>query len=385
MQALCNAVVLTGDQTLNDMAVIIDNGRIVDVVAQENIPHECEQINLADKYLCPGFIDLQLNGCGGVMFNQEPSLETLNHMQRINEKSGTTSFLPTLISDSDDTIRQGISATKAFMQSKQHQVLGMHLEGPYTNPKRKGIHPVEQLRQPSNQMVDWFATQTPWLKKLTLAPEMNQPQHIRQLSDAGIVVSLGHTGATYEQTIKAIDNGVSFATHLYNAMTPTINGREPGVVGAIYDSESIYAGIIADGHHVHWANVRLAHKVLGDRLVLVTDATAGAMPPKEMTHFDFCGATIYLKDGVCIDSQGTLGGSALTMDEGVRLLIKHAGLRLEDAVRMATLNPAKAIGVDDQLGAIKAGYVANLIVLNQDYKVLATLTNGKLVHGQLTA
>lgn len=183
----------------------------------------------------------------------------------------------------------------------------------------------------------------------------------------------------------AIEHGVSFATHLYNAMTPTLNGREPGVVGAIYDSADIYAGIIADGHHVHWANVRLAHKVLGERLVLVTDATAGAMPPADMTEFDFCGATIYLKDGLCIDSNGTLGGSALTMDEGVRLLVSQAGLPFDEAVRMATLYPARAIGVDQQLGSIKAGYVANLIVLDQDYKVLATLVNGELTHGHLTA
>ncbi len=385
MLALCHAVVLTGYQVFTDKAVIIDNGMIIDLVDLDNIPDQCEQVDLHGHYLCPGFIDVQLNGCGGVMFNQHPTAATLQHMQHTNEKSGTTSFLPTLISDSDDTIRQAIAATREFMTEQQHQVLGMHLEGPYTNPERKGIHPVEQLRKPNDEMINWLAEQSPWLKKVTLAPEMNQLAHIEQLSKAGIVVSLGHTGANYEQTMAAIEHGVSFATHLYNAMTPTMNGREPGVVGAIYDSPSIYAGIIADGHHVHWANVRLAHKVLGERLVLVTDATAGAMPPAEMTQFDFCGATIYLKDGLCIDSNGTLGGSALTMDEGVRLLVSQAGLPFDEAVRMATLYPAKAIGADQQLGAIKAGYIANLIVLDQDYKVLATLVNGELTHGHLTA
>lgn len=385
MLALCHAVVLTGYQIFTDKAVIIDNGMIIDLVDLDNIPTECEQVDLHGHYLCPGFIDVQLNGCGGVMFNQHPTSATLQHMQHTNEKSGTTSFLPTLISDSDDTIRQAITATREFMTEQQHQVLGMHLEGPYTNPERKGIHPIEQLRQPNDEMITWLAEQSPWLKKVTLAPEMNQLAHIEQLNKAGIVVSLGHTGANYEQTMAAIEHGVSFATHLYNAMTPTLNGREPGVVGAIYDSADIYAGIIADGHHVHWANVRLAHKVLGERLVLVTDATAGAMPPADMTEFDFCGATIYLKDGLCIDSNGTLGGSALTMDEGVRLLVSQAGLPFDEAVRMATLYPARAIGVDQQLGSIKAGYVANLIVLDQDYKVLATLVNGELTHGHLTA
>ncbi len=378
MLALCHSVVLTGYQTLTDKAVIIDKGKIAALVEHKEVPPHCIQIDLKGKYLCPGFIDLQLNGCGGVMFNENPSRETLEHMQRINLKSGTTSFLPTLISDSDRVIKQAISATRDFMSQYANQVLGMHLEGPYTNPERRGIHPLEQLRQPQEEMIQWLKAQSEWLKIITLAPEMNTLEHIERLSQAGIIVSVGHTAADYARTMQAFDHGATFATHLYNAMTPTINGREPGVVGAVYDHSAVYAGIIADGHHVHWANIRLAKKVLGERLILITDATAGAMPPEEMDEFDFCGATVYVRDGICVDSNGTLGGSALTMDEGVRLLVNQAAIPLDEAIRMATLYPARAIRLDHQIGSIEVGYVANLTILDQDYNVSATLVNGEL-------
>ncbi len=252
----------------------------------------------------------------------------------------------------------------------------MHLEGPYTNPKRRGIHPPEQLRLPSDEMVTFLSQQAPWLKKITLAPELNQPRHIRQLADAGVTVSIGHSAATYEQAMAGFDAGIRFATHLYNAMTATENGRTPGIVGAIYDRDDIYTGVVADGFHVHWANVRLAKKILGDRLCLVTDATAAAMPPAGFEKFDFCGAEVFLRNGRCEDSNGTLGGSALTMVEGVQLLVEQAGLPLDEAIRMATLYPARAIGEADKLGAIQPGYIANLTLLTKDFKIMDTMVNG---------
>jgi hypothetical protein len=188
-------------------------------------------------------------------------------------------------------------------------------------------------------MIDFFCDNADAIAKITLAPERNKPEHIRRLVEAGILVSAGHTAASYDQAMAGFDNGMRFATHLYNAMTPTLNGREPGVVGAIYDRKDVYAGIIVDGHHVHWANVRLAHRMLGERLVLVTDATAAAGAPEGFEKFDFCGATVYFRDGQCVDENGTLGGSALTMIEGVENLVKQVGLPLDEALRMATLYP----------------------------------------------
>lgn len=376
MYALCNCVLLTGYQRLADTAVVIAEGRVVSLLPQAELPADLPQQDMQGYILCPGFIDLQLNGCGGVMFNDTPDAATLAHMQRTNLRSGTTSFLPTLISDSDETIKQALTATRHFMQQHPHQVLGMHLEGPYTNPKRRGIHPQEQLRKPTDEMIDYLCQQVPWLKKVTLAPELNKPEHIRQLADAGVTVSIGHSAATYEQAMAGFDSGIRFATHLYNAMTATENGRTPGIVGAIYDRSDIYTGIVADGFHVHWANVRLAKKVMEERLCLVTDATAAAMPPAGFEKFDFCGAEVFLRNGRCEDANGTLGGSALTMIEGIQLLVEQAGLSLDEAVRMATLYPARAIGVDDKLGAIQPGLVANLTLFDKTYQIMDTMVCG---------
>lgn len=376
MFALCNGIVLTGFQKLTDIAVIIDGHRIHAIVPHNQLDHHIERYDLHGRILCPGFIDIQLNGCGGMMFNHSPNEATLTHMHQTNLQSGTTSFLPTLISDSDPVIQQALGHVKHFMQTHPNQVLGMHLEGPYTNPIRKGIHPKSQLRRPSDAMIDWLCEQSPWLKILTLAPECNDPRHIRQLTASGIHVSIGHSAATYEQAMEGFQNGVSLATHLHNAMSAIANGREPGVVGAVFDRKT-YAGIIADGCHVHWANVRIAKQQLGDKLCLITDGTAGSNPPADMTQFDFCGATIYIKNGSCYDGKGTLGGSSLTMNKGVQLLVEHAGITLEEAVRMATLYPARAIQVDDHLGAIVPGYTANLTIMDHNYQVTNTLVNGQ--------
>ena len=175
-----------------------------------------------------------------------------------------------------------------------------------------------------------------------------------------------------------IKAGIGFATHLYNAMSPTSNGRTPGAVGAVYDSPALYAGIIADGIHVHPANIRLAHQVMKDKLCLVTDGTAAAGAPPELSEFDFCNTKVFIRDGQCVDEQGTLGGSSLTMIEGVRNLVSLAGLSLEEALRMASLYPARALGMSDVLGSIAPGKVANLVILNDQLEVCNTLVQGQV-------
>ncbi len=378
MHALTNCILYTGREILQRHALLIRGECIEGIYAENDLPAGLARIDLQGANLSAGFIDLQLNGCGGVMFNQSPTRQTLAAMQATNLKSGTTSFLPTLITASDDEMRAAVEAVKTYMQATPNEVLGLHLEGPYINPERKGIHPGEQIRRPAGAMIDDLCRQAPWLRKLTLAPECNRPEDIRRLSEAGILVAIGHTGANYDQAMAGFDAGIRFATHLYNAMTPTLNGREPGVVGAIYDRDDIHAGVIVDGFHVHWANVRLAHRVLGKRLCLVTDAVAAAGAGRDLDHFDFCGATVYYRDGKCIDANGTLGGSALTMMEGVANLVRHVGLPLDEALRMASLYPATAIGVEARLGSIAPGKTANLTIFDADYRVRATLVNGQL-------
>ncbi|EOV0103919.1 TPA: N-acetylglucosamine-6-phosphate deacetylase [Vibrio vulnificus] len=374
MYALTNCKIYTGSDVLSEHALIIENDLIQSIVPAADLPSGIEVKDLAGANVSPGFIDLQLNGCGGVMLNDEITAETMQIMHKANLKSGCTSFLPTLITSSDEDMRAAISAAREYHAQYQNQSLGLHLEGPYLNVMKKGIHSVDYIRPSDTSMVDFICENADVVAKVTLAPELNDPEHIEKLRNAGIVVSIGHTNATYAEARKGFEAGITFATHLFNAMTPMV-GREPGVVGAIYDTPDVYAGIIADGFHVDYANIRIAHKIKGEKLVLVTDATAPA--GANMDYFIFVGKKVYYRDGKCVDENGTLGGSALTMIEAVQNTVEHVGIALDEALRMATLYPAKAIGVDAQLGRIKKGYIANLTVFDRDFDVKATVVNGQ--------
>ncbi|CAH1198405.1 N-acetylglucosamine-6-phosphate deacetylase [Vibrio harveyi] len=374
MYALSNCKIYTGSDVLTDHAVIIDNDQIQSVVPVTQLPDGIEVKDLDGANLSPGFIDLQLNGCGGVMLNDEITPETMQIMHEANLKSGCTSFLPTLITSSDEDMRAAITAAREYHNKYQNQSLGLHLEGPYLNVAKKGIHSVDFIRPSDDGMIDLICANADIIAKVTLAPEQNDPEHIARLKAAGIVVSIGHTNATYAEARQGFDAGITFATHLFNAMTPMV-GREPGVVGAIYDTPEVYAGIIADGFHVDYANIRIAHKIKGEKLVLVTDATAPA--GANIDHFIFVGKKVYYRDGKCVDENGTLGGSALTMIEAVQNSVEHAGIALEEALRMATLYPATAIGVEERLGRVRKGMVANLTIFDRDFNVKATVVNGQ--------
>ncbi|OEF24013.1 N-acetylglucosamine-6-phosphate deacetylase [Vibrio rumoiensis] len=374
MYALINAKIYTGHDVLTEHAVVVEAGKIKSVIKIEDLPKNVETKDLNGAILSPGFIDLQLNGCGGVMLNDEITADTMQIMHKANLKSGCTSFTPTLITSSNEDMQQAIKAGREYQQKYKNQSLGLHLEGPYLNVLKKGIHRPDFIRKSDDDMIQTMCDNHDVIAKVTLAPEQNKAEHIQRLTEAGIVVSIGHTNATYAEARKSFADGISFATHLFNAMTPMV-GREPGVVGAIYDTPEVYAGIIADGFHVDYANIRIAHKVKGDKLVLVTDATAPA--GADMDHFIFVGKKVYYRDGKCIDENGTLGGSALTMIEAVQNTVEHVGIALDEALRMATLYPARAIGVDKQLGEIKSGMVANLTVFDRDFNVKATVVNGQ--------
>ncbi|MCB5359331.1 N-acetylglucosamine-6-phosphate deacetylase [Vibrio lentus] len=377
MYALSNCKIYTGSDVLTDHAVVIENELIKKVCPISELPEGIEVRDLDGANLSPGFIDLQLNGCGGVMLNDEITADTMQIMHKANLKSGCTSFLPTLITSSDDDMRAVITAAREYHNQYQNQSLGLHLEGPYLNVAKKGIHSVDHIRKSDSEMIELICENSDLVAKVTLAPELNDPEHIERLRKAGVVVSIGHTNATYAEARQGFESGITFATHLFNAMTPMV-GREPGVVGAIYDTPEVYAGIIADGFHVDYANIRIAHKIKGEKLVLVTDATAPA--GADMEYFIFVGKKVYYRDGKCVDENGTLGGSALTMIEAVQNTVEHAGIALDEALRMATLYPATAIGVESKLGRIKKGMVANLAVFDRDFNVKATVVNGQYEH-----
>ncbi|WP_428945555.1 N-acetylglucosamine-6-phosphate deacetylase [Pantoea sp. FN060301] len=376
MYALTNGRLYTGHEILDNHAVVIANGLIERVCTLEELPAGVTVRDVNGALIAPGFIDVQLNGCGGVQFNDDPSAistETLDIMQKANEKSGCTSFLPTLITSSDALMKRAVDVMRSYLAQNANKALGLHLEGPWLNPLKKGTHNPDLIRKPNQELVDYLCANADVITKITLAPEQVESHFIRQLSEAGIVISCGHSHATWDEARRGMNAGISFATHLYNAM-PTITGREPGLIGALFDSPDIYCGIIADGLHVHYANVRNAKRIKGDKLVLVTDATAPA--GASIDQFIFAGKTIYYRDGLCVDENGTLSGSALTMIEAVANSVEHAGISLDESLRMATLYPARAMGVEKTLGSIEAGKVANLTLFTRDYKIIQTIVNG---------
>lgn len=373
--ALTNAVIYTGEKVLYEHAVVIENGLIQAVILEKDLAKEMPTVDLNGANLSAGFIDLQLNGCGGVMFNEEISVNTLEIMQATNLKSGTTSYLPTFITSPDEGMKQAVAVMREYLSKHQNQALGLHLEGPYLSVAKKGVHRPEYIREISPEMLDFLCQNGDVITKLTVAAENPTAEYISRFIQAGIIVSIGHSNATYEQAKQRFAEGASFATHLHNAMSPISSGREMGVVGAVLDSD-VYTGIICDGLHVHWGNIRLAKKAKGDKLVVVTDATAAA--GADISEFIFVGKKVTVKEGKCYDEFGALGGASVTMIESIQNLIHHTDLSLDEILRMCTLYPAKAIGVDDKLGSIAVGKVANLAIFDQQFKVKATAVNGEL-------
>lgn len=378
MYALTRGRIFTGHEILDDHAIVVANGLIDSVCPLAELPSGIEQRSLNGAIVSPGFIDVQLNGCGGVQFNdtaEAVTVETLEIMQKANEKSGCTSYLPTLITTSDDLMKQGVRVMREYGETPESGTRASSGR-PVAESGEKGTHNPGFVRQPDAALVDFLCNNADVITKVTLAPEMVPVEVITKLVNAGIVVSAGHSNATVKEAKIGFRAGITFATHLFNAM-PYITGREPGLAGAILDEADIYCGIIADGLHVDYVNIRNAKRLKGDKLCLVTDATAPA--GANIEQFIFAGKTIYYRNGLCVDENGTLSGSSLTMIEGVRNLVEHANIALDEVLRMATLYPARAIGVDKQLGSIAPGKVANLTAFTHDFKIIKTIVNGNEV------
>lgn len=377
MYALTNATVYTGQVVLPDATVLIEGDRVQAVLTTGGLPADCREIDLRGMAIAPGFIDLQLNGCGGVMFNDAITAATLDTMHQTNLKSGTTSFLPTLITCSDEDMLTAIQVVEEYRRHSPHTILGLHLEGPYLNPKRKGIHNAAFIRPPAAEMLDKIiAAAGSAVRLVTLAPEMVPPEDIARLAQAGILVAGGHTDATFEQAQIGIDAGLRMATHLFNAMSPW-QGRSPGFVGAVFQRHEVSAGIIADGFHVHFATLELAYRLMAGRLVLVTDAT----PPvgTQMDSFIIGGQEVFYRNGKCVSADGTLGGSALTMMEAVANTVYHAAIPLEEALRMASTYPARLLGVAPELGAIAPNSIANLVIFDARLQIHAVIDRGQAI------
>ncbi|WP_088429407.1 N-acetylglucosamine-6-phosphate deacetylase [Halomicronema hongdechloris] len=376
MYALTPATLYTGQQQLSGQALLIEGQHIMDVVPVAVLAAACPRVPLPGQQVAPGFIDLQLNGCGGVLFNDAITAETLDRMHRTNLRSGTTSFLPTLITTSDDAMEQAMAVVQAYRQHYPQRVLGLHLEGPYLNPQRRGIHDGRHVRPVDEAMLARIAQYGgDTVTVVTLAPDITGSEPIHCLSQAGIVVSAGHSNASYEQALAGFEAGITMVTHLFNAMSPW-HSRQPGLVAAALSRPEVYAGIIADGLHVHFGSVALAKQIKGDRLLLVSDA----MPPVGTQMFSFWigQEEVFYRQGKCVAADGTLGGSALTLMAAVANCVQQLRLPLAEALRMASLYPARAIAQDHHLGLIAPGYLANLVIFDQSLRVTAIVDRGQL-------
>ncbi len=379
MKAIINGELFIGNKFYTGKVLIIDGERIVDIIPQEELTTtygNIETIDAENSYVTPGFIDLQLNGCGGVLFNDDISLETLDTMHKTNLKYGCTSFTPTLITTGDESIEKAIELVKGIENKGKYGVVGLHIEGPYISLQKKGIHNPKFIRKADEAMIDKMVEAGKEnVRIVTLAPENTDKKIISKLNAAGIHVAVGHSNATYEQVKEKEGFGITLATHLYNGMS-SFNHREPGVVGAVFDSD-IKAGVIADGFHCHYSAIKSAIKVMGERLYLVTDAVSPV--GTDMEYFYFEGNKVFYKDGKCFGEDGTLGGSALTMDAGVRNLVKYCDITLEEAVRMATLYPAKAVNIDNEYGKLQPGCFADIVFLDKHLRLKKVIAKGELV------
>jgi N-acetylglucosamine-6-phosphate deacetylase len=365
--------VFDGETLHDEMAVIIDGGKIVALMHRSELPRGIKTRALpADVWLAPGFIDLQVNGGGDVLFNDSPTPDGILSIAAAHRRFGTTSLLPTLLTAPTETMRAAIRAVDRAMEVYPG-ILGIHLEGPFLSPQKPGAHDARLIRKPSSEDNVTLSANRNGVTLVTLAPEEVPAGFIETLVRNGIHVFLGHSAATYSQTRNAIGEGLTGFTHLFNAMPPLLS-RHPGPIAAALESPRVAYGLIADGIHVEPAMLRLAMRGVGTPF-LVTDA----MPPVGGTHstFKLAGKEIRSDHERCAASDGRLAGALLTMAQAVRNCVAMLEVSLQQALRMASTNPAKAVGVDNRLGRLASGFRADLVALYpEDIRVVETWVAG---------
>jgi N-acetylglucosamine-6-phosphate deacetylase len=367
-QALVNGVVHTGEEILTNGVVIVENGIIISV--QSETPEGISLIDLKGKHLSAGFFDIQINGGERYYFSQNPTEETLQDIYETCLKYGTTHTLPCLISSSTETIHQGIESVRNYIKKNKNGVLGMHLEGPFLNPLKRGAHSASQVRKPTNsELEEIIRYGKDVIKLITIAPECFTEDQLNMLLESGIVISIGHTTITYDEAQYYFSKGINLVTHLFNAMSQ-FGHREPGLVGAVFENESVYAPIILDGAHCNYAAARIAHTLKKDKLFLISDA---AFLGRKIQTFNWEDFDAHLENGFYRNKEGNLAGAAISMDEAVKNAFDHLNISVDEAIKMATCQVASAVNMDDKIGKIKKGFPANFVTFNEDLSLIETL------------
>jgi len=374
MTALVGARIFDGERFLDDHVVIVDGARIARVERYGDRPRGGDVVDLGGGILAPGFVDVQVNGGGGALMNDRPSADVVACIAESHRRYGTVGVMPTLVTDTPEKTRAAIAAVREARR-RFPSVLGIHLEGPFLDPTRKGAHDAHHIRPIEPDDIEMIAAADCGAVMLTVAPNRVPTDAIRALAGRGVLVSLGHSEASYEEAQAALAAGARAFTHLFNAMSP-FQGRKPGMVGAALDAKEAFVGVIADGHHVHSASLRIAFAARPhDRMMLITDA----MPPAADGPDSFLlqGRRVARADGCLRLGDGTIAGSVITMDEAVRYCVDTVGVTLAGALAMASRAPAAFLRRDRDLGRIAPGYLASLVHLDDALRVRETWVEGE--------
>ncbi len=354
--------IFTGTELLKDTAVIYENGFINGLIPLSDFSPD---IQVANHYqlLAPAFIDIQIYGASSKLFSVYPSTDTLHKMYEHCRNGGTAFFLPTIATNTPDVLKKGIDAIKEYWNQGGEGVIGLHIEGPWINKIKRGAHLENLIREPSVEEVKSLLDYGRGvIKMITLASEKCSEEVIDLIKNDGVIISAGHSNATYEGSMKAFDKGINVATHLFNAMT-ALHHREPGFAAAVMMHPTVMASIVPDGLHVDFAMIKLAKKLMGERLFIITDAVTETND----------GPYRHTLNNDKYESGGILSGSALTMAKGVKNCIEKCDIAIEEALRMASLYPAKVLGIDNEFGKIKKGYEAKFVMLNKAFEVTGSL------------
>ncbi|MBS1597144.1 MAG: N-acetylglucosamine-6-phosphate deacetylase [Bacteroidetes bacterium] len=359
--------IFTGHEILTGKAVLVRDKKVVDIVSSSSIPADYLVKELHDHMLAPAFIDMQIYGGNGKLFSTELTTESLEATYEYCLQGGCTRFMITMATNSIEKFLKGIEVVRKYWSDGGEGVLGLHFEGPYINPIKKGAHIEKFIKKPVLEEVKMLLEKGKGVfKMMTVAPEQCDPSIIELLLKNNIIVSAGHSNATYNDAINGFYQGIPAATHLFNAMSP-LQGREPGMVGAIYDNPDVVSSVVCDGIHVDFASVRISKKIMGERLFYITDAVS------EVLHGEY--HHVFKKDRYTLPD-GTLSGSALTMLQCVVNGVEKIGIPLPESLRMASLYPARLLN-DKKLGSIHAGSIADFVVLNEQMQLQQVIVNGE--------
>ena len=376
-QALLGSQIFCGERFYDDHALLVDGKSIVDIVDKNNTPDNFNKIELDQGILAPGFIDLQVNGGGGVLFNNSPNKESLNTIIKAHQFFGTTSVMPTVISDSLEVLEQCIKTVTEEIKNNS-SLLGIHIEGPFFNTKYRGVHQKQYISTINSDYLNLFESLKGFPVMLTLAPECISSQQLKHLTSLGIKTLAGHSDATYDELDDAIKNGLDGFTHLFNAMGQ-ISAREPGVVGSALHFENTFASIIVDLHHVHPSLIQLAYQLKPTgKLFFISDSMATINHGKP--SFELYDEVVNESDGRLVNSEGKLAGSSITQIDAVKNAYQKCNIPLNQALAMASRYPAEYLGIANHLGFLKPGYRADLVHFDSNFKVHNAWVSGKQIN-----